>query len=147
MIRLPNLRHAQKKIDAFNAACPIGTLVTVMRDDGTEMDSKTRSEAQLLGGHTPVVWVENLSGCYLLDRVKPKVTMKPTTLEEARKDLDNIRLALKALREIVTNANILANIVGLDGEIYSTMARKVTLHISSGESLEKHILDLYPELK
>jgi protein gp37 len=35
--------------------------------------TRTRSEASLLGGHTPVVWVEGMAGCVALDRVSPCV--------------------------------------------------------------------------
>ncbi len=29
----------------------------------------TRSDAQILSGHSAVIWLENVSGRYLLDRV------------------------------------------------------------------------------
>lgn len=40
-------------------------------DDGSDVPSKTRSPAEVLGGHSAVVWLEGTSGCYLLDRVTP----------------------------------------------------------------------------
>jgi hypothetical protein len=55
--------------DAFNASCPVRTPVVVRRDDGSEFHTKTRSEAWLLGGHTPVVMVDGIAGAYLLRRV------------------------------------------------------------------------------
>jgi len=39
--------------------------------EGKGITSKTRSEAQLLGGHTPVVWVEDQSGCIALTHIRP----------------------------------------------------------------------------
>lgn len=40
------------------------------RDNGQDMETVTRSEAQLLFGHTAVVWVEGISGCYSLSHVE-----------------------------------------------------------------------------
>lgn len=56
--------------DGFNAACPVGTRVSVQRDDGSTTYTATRSEAWILGGHTPVVMVKGIAGAYLLERVK-----------------------------------------------------------------------------
>jgi hypothetical protein len=49
-------------------AWPIGTPIYVVRDNGAVLKSKTRSEPALLGGHTWVVWVEGIVGCYDLAR-------------------------------------------------------------------------------
>lgn len=56
-------------VDAWNAKNPPGTPVVVTKDDGTNYSTKTRSYAELLGGHTPVVWLAGRSGCVGLDRV------------------------------------------------------------------------------
>jgi hypothetical protein len=57
-------------IDLFNSVTPIGTEVIQVLDDGTERRTTTRSEAWMLGGHTPVVMLTGVSGCYALNRVK-----------------------------------------------------------------------------
>lgn len=62
----------QAQVDAWNGEHKIGTPVTVVKDNGTELDTTTRSEAWMLSGHTPVIQVDGLSGCYLLDRVTPR---------------------------------------------------------------------------
>lgn len=49
----------------------------VRKDDGITVDTKTRSEAELLGEHTPVIWVEGIAGAYALDRCKPLQTDLP----------------------------------------------------------------------
>jgi len=56
---------------------PIGTLVVVKLDNGDIFATKTRSQAWMLGedgngkgGHTAVIMVEGISGCYSLDRVQ-----------------------------------------------------------------------------
>ncbi len=58
----------------WNAAHPVGTPVrywTGLRK-GDGVASVTRTEAQLLGGHTPVVWVEGEGACIALTHVEPK---------------------------------------------------------------------------
>jgi hypothetical protein len=61
----------QKIVDKFNEAheCPCEVEVTL--DFGEVITTKTRKNAHLLGGHTPVIWLEGISGCYRLDRVRP----------------------------------------------------------------------------
>ncbi len=62
-------KKLQTQCDEFNASAPIGTEVLVKKDSGENVITKTRSEAQVLSGHTAVIWLEGISGCYLLDRV------------------------------------------------------------------------------
>jgi len=59
----------QSKCDAFNKNHPIGSPVTVVKDFGEQVETKVKHPAQILSGHTPVVWLAGISGCYLLDRV------------------------------------------------------------------------------
>jgi hypothetical protein len=55
---------------------PIGTEVIVTKDLGEKFHTKTRSEPWMLGssctspGHTAVILVEGISGCYMLERIK-----------------------------------------------------------------------------
>lgn len=69
-MRKPNTKKMQAECDAFNAKHPVGSDV-VVRLDGVDEPfiTRTRSEAQILSGHSAVIWLENVSGCYLLDRV------------------------------------------------------------------------------
>lgn len=64
-----NARKLQKQCDAFNATTPVGSEVCVRLDNGKGVLTKTVTEAQVLSGHTAVIWLEGISGCYLLDRV------------------------------------------------------------------------------
>ena len=58
--------------DKFNASYPVGTEVLLKKDGHDELlPTKTRSTAQVMSGHSAVIWLENVSGCYLLDRVTP----------------------------------------------------------------------------
>ena len=59
----------QGKCDAFNKRNPIGSPVTVIKDLGEQVETKVRFPAQILSGHTAVVWLEDISGCYDLNRV------------------------------------------------------------------------------
>jgi hypothetical protein len=49
----------------------VGTPVAVRLDTGKVRITKTRSPAWTVGGHTDVVLLEGITGCYLLDRVSP----------------------------------------------------------------------------
>jgi hypothetical protein len=59
----------QKLVDRFNEKCQVGQWVNVRLDSGEVKTTKTRGTATLLGGHTAVVWLEGITGAYLLDRV------------------------------------------------------------------------------
>ncbi len=61
----------QKKCDQFNARFPVGQCVSVRKDGGEGMITKTITEAQVLSGHSAVIWLDGIRGCYLLDRVTP----------------------------------------------------------------------------
>jgi hypothetical protein len=66
----PNLKVLQKTVDAWNAKYPVGTKVVVTLDSGERKETVTRSEAEVLSGHSAVIWIEGIRGCYLLDRVR-----------------------------------------------------------------------------
>lgn len=68
--RRPSLAVMEAQVKAWNDLHPVGTEVAVTRDNGRVEHTKTRSEAWVLSGHTAVIMVEGISGCYLLDRVK-----------------------------------------------------------------------------
>jgi len=59
----------QSKCDVFNKRNPVGSDVVVIKDLGEQVETKVKYPAQILSGHTAVVWVEGISGCYDLDRV------------------------------------------------------------------------------
>lgn len=60
-------------VAAFNAANPVGTPVRYWTGarEGEGRTSVTRTEAQVLSGHTPVVWVEGHGACIALTHVQP----------------------------------------------------------------------------
>jgi hypothetical protein len=61
----------QAECDNFNAANEVGAAVTVQLDGGEVRETITTSEAQVLSGHSAVIWLKGISGCYLLERVTP----------------------------------------------------------------------------
>lgn len=71
-MKRPTLKQMQSQCDQFNARVQIGGAVSVLLDGGEVRETVTTSEAQVLSGHTPVVWLQGVSGCYLLDRVTPR---------------------------------------------------------------------------
>jgi hypothetical protein len=62
-------RQYERVVD-FNAHCPVGTPVTVERDNGRTEETVTTSEAYMMSGHTAVVHLQGIAGCYALERVK-----------------------------------------------------------------------------
>ena len=56
----------------FNEKNPIGTAVRVYRGRRgyNGIETRTRTEAQLLSGHTAVVWVDGVAGCIALSHVE-----------------------------------------------------------------------------
>lgn len=71
MSRRPNLAALQRQCDKFNDSNAVGARVTVTLDSGEVRETFTRSEAEVLSGHSAVIWLEGVRGCYLLDRVQP----------------------------------------------------------------------------
>ena len=65
-------RHdPQKSVDAWNAKHAIGTAVQVRKDLGDIAEGVTTTAAYVLSGHSAVIFVSGIRGCYLLDRVTP----------------------------------------------------------------------------
>lgn len=71
MRQRPNSAKLQQQCDAWNAAHPIGTSVVVRKDNGINQQSQTSSEAYVMGGHSAVIFITGISGCYDLNRVSP----------------------------------------------------------------------------
>ncbi|RFP19136.1 hypothetical protein [Duganella sp. BJB475] len=69
--RPPSAAQLQAACDKFNAAHQVGAAVSVSMDGGEVRETVTTSEAQVLSGHSAVIWLKGVSGCYLLERVTP----------------------------------------------------------------------------
>jgi hypothetical protein len=69
--------RALKECADWNHAHPIGTPVELTTDSKGVIHTKTTAAAQLIpSSNLPVIWVEGISGCYLLSRVKPAGRVK-----------------------------------------------------------------------
>ena len=66
------LADPQLNVDTWNHQVRIGDLVIYTDDRGKEHETRTRSRAEVLGGHTAVVWIDGRPGCVALDRVTPQ---------------------------------------------------------------------------
>ena len=64
------------RVAAWNQAIPIGHPVLVVNDTGQIVDTRTRGDAYVLGGHSALVMVEGITGGYALERVIPVVNYK-----------------------------------------------------------------------
>jgi len=66
-----------KLVQDWNTMHSLGEDVVVTKDDSTEVPTKTQSSAYMLGasgdypGHTAVIMLDGISGCYSLERVRP----------------------------------------------------------------------------
>ncbi len=76
-------KKLQAQCDRWNKKHPVGTPVVLLKDGGQNVSTVTRSEAEVLSGHSAVIWLDGVSGCYLLDRVTPdpRATNHTTTGE------------------------------------------------------------------
>lgn len=75
--------------DEWNALYPVGTPVVAYpacrpEDDPNDerLVTHTRSKAEVLGGHTDVVWVEGHSACISLTHVDPRCLSCHHTFED-----------------------------------------------------------------
>jgi len=65
-----------KLVQEWNTKHHVGIAVIVIKDDKSEVSTKTRSKAFMLGengdypGHTAVIQIEGISGSYCLDWVR-----------------------------------------------------------------------------
>jgi hypothetical protein len=64
-------KRAKQAVADWNAAHAVGIEVIVTKDRGEQVQTRTTSAAQMLSGHSAVIWLEGLSGCYALERVRP----------------------------------------------------------------------------
>jgi len=60
----------QSMVNSFNSKIKIGDKIKVELDDMSVVEYTVKAPASILGGHTPVIWVEERSDCYRLDRVR-----------------------------------------------------------------------------
>lgn len=76
-----NRKLQQAKCDDFNAHYPVGSVVDLQKNNGQILRTVTRSKAEVLSGHSAVIWVKGVSGCYDLDRVTPIRASVPAAMQ------------------------------------------------------------------
>lgn len=72
-----SLKQKQALCDKWNVKYPIGTPVQFTLDSDDKVTYTTTSSlAEVLGGHTAVIWLDGVKGCYELDKVSPLIPVK-----------------------------------------------------------------------
>ena len=61
-------KMSELQVENWNLKNPVGTLVKLKMDNGTEKITKTRSEAYICSAGYPVCFFEDVAGYYLLER-------------------------------------------------------------------------------
>ena len=98
--------------ETFNSLYPVGTPVLAYPDvrpegrpDATRLVTRTRSVAQVLGGHTDVVWVDGYGSCIALTHVDvvsedewAKAQLADTVAEQGALPMPSGPLRVQALR-------------------------------------------------
>ncbi|GHJ11191.1 hypothetical protein TPA0907_55580 [Micromonospora humidisoli] len=91
---------------AFNDRHPIGTPVRYWPGvrEGDGRTARTRTQAQLLSGHTAVVWLDGVSGCIALTHIQPitedeLVPEQPDGIEDDSRDLPDPHRAANRVRD------------------------------------------------
>jgi hypothetical protein len=72
-IAIPNPRKAEAAARDWNEKHKIGCKVDVTLDDRSIKETKTSSEAWVIGGGIAVIKLEGISGGYSLSRVHPVI--------------------------------------------------------------------------
>ena len=67
---------AAAQVLRWNERVPVGAAVSVRRDDGSTLETTTRSEAWVTEGGQPLVKVHGIAGGYLLERVTPDAGLR-----------------------------------------------------------------------
>lgn len=68
--KTPITENQEHLIDKINEKYKIGDTINVIQDDNSIKKWTIKHPASMLGGHTAVIWVEEISGCYSANRVK-----------------------------------------------------------------------------
>lgn len=68
----PRIRaeEMRRQCDSWNTMHPVGSDVLLHRDNGETQRTRTRSEAYICESGYPVIFLEGVSGYYLLKRVE-----------------------------------------------------------------------------
>ena len=59
----------KSRCEVFNSLHPVGSPVTYINDVGKKIVTEVKHQAEVLQGHTAVVWIRDITGCVILHRV------------------------------------------------------------------------------
>jgi hypothetical protein len=65
-MKLPSQKKLQKEVDEFNQKYKVGDPIlyySIIAQSEPPVVTRVRTTARILGGHTAVVWLEDVSGC------------------------------------------------------------------------------------
>ncbi len=69
-MKRPSNSEQLRRLARFNRNFPVGTPVYLKQDGKLQpVLTRVREEAFMLGGHTPVVFLDGISSCYDISRV------------------------------------------------------------------------------
>ncbi|MNS99114.1 hypothetical protein D3C72_1335050 [compost metagenome] len=73
MSRPPSLAERTRAVETFNARFTVGAQFWAYKGVRGEnpIAATLRAPAELLGGHTPVAWLDGVSGCIALTHLDP----------------------------------------------------------------------------
>ncbi len=75
----------QRKVNDFNRLYPVGTVLRYWRGEKRGESSgagRSYAAANVLSGHTAVVWIEGCSGCIALSHVEPVAPCESLAIPE-----------------------------------------------------------------
>ena len=65
----PSAKKLSDAVERWNSRYQVGQRVRLRKDDGAVIETTTRTKAGILSGHSSVIWLDGVAGCYLLDCV------------------------------------------------------------------------------
>ena len=69
-MRQPSLSQLNSQVDEFNEKYKVGDMLMLKLDTGETKQVKLQTPAKVMHGHSAIAWFEEVSGCYLINRVK-----------------------------------------------------------------------------
>lgn len=72
-MKQPSIKTLSNLVEQFNTDYSIGDKVLIVKDSGSTETMTVKSKAYVLGGHSAMVFFEEMSGCYDITRVTGKL--------------------------------------------------------------------------
>lgn len=88
LLRHPRMEAQIESVRAWNRSHPVGTDVIYARDHGGPLYTVTRSAAQMLAGHTAVIWLDGIDRPVTLERVSVRAPA-PCMVKDTTVDVNN----------------------------------------------------------